>query len=77
MNKENNEAIDKIASDVSYIMDFQVAIDLTDEEINEDRIRAEITKATHDFFVSLKAEYPRLNLDHRFGYGKRNYMQLI
>ena len=77
MTEANEEAMEKIISDVGYIMDFQAAIELTQDEIDADEIRADITKRVHDFFITLKVDYPRLHLDHRFGYGKRNYMQLI
>jgi hypothetical protein len=68
--------INQIAEDSGFIMDFQVGLKLSQEEIDADEVRAHITESVYQHIVMLSKQYPCITLDYRFYHGLRNYIPI-
>ena len=74
--EEIDQRIAEIVEDAGYIMDFQVGLKLTQEEIDADEIRAAVTESIYQHIVVLSKQYPSITLDYRFYHGLRNFIPL-
>jgi hypothetical protein len=69
---EQEARAEEIANDVHFYMGFTVGLPLTQEEIEEDLIRAELSKAVLNSLIIMSKKYPNLTLDYTFGHGIRH-----